>query len=116
MNKQEIEKAIEYFRAGNFLGKSMDKHINVAISALEHQLTNGWIPASQPPENNRHKSGEPIEFNIILLGGIVATTGCINNEGIWGWMDWEDYRFIPIGGEVLYWRPLPEPPKGVSHD
>jgi len=38
MNKQEIEKAIEYFRAGNFLGKSMDKHINVAISALEQQL------------------------------------------------------------------------------
>ncbi|MBE6061842.1 MAG: DUF551 domain-containing protein [Clostridium sulfidigenes] len=44
MNKQEIEKAIEYFRAGNFLGKSMDKHINVAISALEQQLNNGWIP------------------------------------------------------------------------
>lgn len=44
MNKQEIEKAIEYFRAGNFLGKSMDKHINVAISVLEQQLNNGWIP------------------------------------------------------------------------
>ena len=47
MNKQEIEKAIEYFRAGNFLGKSMDKHINVAISVLEQQLNGGWIPISE---------------------------------------------------------------------
>ena len=46
MNKQEIEKAVEYFRAGNFLGKSMDKHINVAISVLEQQLNGGWIPTT----------------------------------------------------------------------
>jgi hypothetical protein len=66
------------------------------------------------PDIRRHEGGEPIEFNIMLQGGRVATTGCINQEGIWGWMNWNDYKFNPIGVEVTAWQPLPERYKEVS--
>ena len=143
MNKQEIERALEWAKAflehekytkatyedtcgtGDMSGderkelyEAMDSSISLFATiteALAHQLTNGWIPVSERlPEQRQHEGGESVEFNVMLLDGIVPTTGCINNEGIWGWMDWEDYKFIPIGVEALYWRPLPEPPKEVS--
>lgn len=51
MNKQEIEKALRYFksRKAMMLTDQIQAYEDVAITALEHQLTNGWIPVSEPP-------------------------------------------------------------------
>ncbi len=45
MNKQEIEKAIEDIKKNRYTDHGVaKKSIEMAISALEQQLTNGWIP------------------------------------------------------------------------
>jgi hypothetical protein len=51
-NSQEIEKAIELLKRSTLLDtiyttEEHDKALQLAISALEHQLTNGWIPVSE---------------------------------------------------------------------
>ena len=118
MNKQEIEKALKMVNE-KLEGIPLEcvetkAKYETIKSALEHQLTNGWIPVTTPPENNRHEHGESMEFNVMLRGGTVATTGCISNDGIWGWMDWCDLKFNPFGVDVLYWQPLPKAPEEVS--
>lgn len=53
MNKQE---AISYLQQGNYHGKHMDEAVSVAISALQQQLNNGWIPVdSRMPEENEYR-------------------------------------------------------------
>ena len=53
MNKREIEKAIYVMKNIKHLlvdvigNKNNEKELDMAISALEHQLTNGWIPVSE---------------------------------------------------------------------
>lgn len=59
MNKQKIEKAIEVLRDfercvkvkadGAYETIDFVNAKETAISALEHQLTNGWIPVTEPP-------------------------------------------------------------------
>ena len=55
MNKQEIEKAIDYFKNAHIdysnveSGVIAERVCNLAISALTQQLNNGWIPVSEPP-------------------------------------------------------------------
>ena len=115
MNKQEIENAIGIIRASAIEGDEIfTEALDTVLNYAEHQLTNGWIPATTPPENIRHEHGEPMEFNVMLRGGTVATTGCISNDGIWGWMDWCDLKFNPFGVDVLYWQPLPKALEEVS--
>jgi hypothetical protein len=136
MNKQEIEKAIERLEALSRYAQilkdpseffhHMNGHttelslviaaFNIAEMAqdiqkeLTQQLTNEWIPCKDAlPIARQHESGEPIEYNIMLRGGTVATTGIITPESIWGWMNWNDYKFYPIGVDVIAWQPLPEP-------
>lgn len=50
MTKQEIEKAIEELKdyKGDVFKKTISRQaVDLAISALEHQLTNGWIPVTE---------------------------------------------------------------------
>ena len=117
----EAEKKRQYDLLDALPPKSRDRAIEITrmiqacefgIAAMEQQLTNGWIPVSDHlPEVRHHEGGELIEFNIMLLGGTVPTTGCINNDGIWGWMDWNTNCFNPLGIHVIAWQPLPEPYK-----
>lgn len=115
MNKQEIEKAIEYFRAGNFLGKSMDKHINVAISALEQQLNGGWISVSEklPPlgacvictVREHFRNQFELRYPVYYLqktyeNGYAFYFGDTNNP------------LLPDISEVVAWMPIPMPYEG----
>jgi len=119
MNKQEIEKAIEYFRAGNFLGKSMDKHIDVAISVLEQQLNGGWILCKdRMPEENGHylvtyhewSKGECLpKFDVTCVKVLRFYRGEFKMP-----ICCDDKIEQDIGREVLAWRKLPEPYKEVS--
>lgn len=112
MSKQDIEKALEILKGFQFETPETKYEMAriIAIQCMELQLNNGWIPCKERlPEVRRHKCGELIEFNIMLQGGVVPTTGCINNDDTWGWMDWSNFRFNPIGVDVIAWQPLPEP-------
>ena len=115
MNKQEIKEVIEYFKADTFL----DKHIKLAISVLEQQLTNGWIPVSERlPEESGHylvtyhewSKGEYLpkfdftcEKILRFYRGEFRMPVCCN-----------DKIEQDIGREVVAWQPLPEPYKEVS--
>jgi len=111
MNKQEIEKDIEilkYYEAQDyFFSKDMPAlhAFRRAVSCMEQQLTNGWIPVSERlPEPNNHvltctKFGEiAIEYYCNYLEGFTDKTFPNGND---------------ISYTVIAWRPLPEPYKEV---
>ncbi len=108
MNKQEIEKAIEAMKKlydYNVYGIS-NKDVRIAISALQQQLTGGWIPVSSGiyPEDISQR--------------VLAT---LKNEMVLEvWYTCNEFKFlecIPGGGlkkvsefnPVVAWMPLPEP-------
>jgi hypothetical protein len=114
MNKQEIEKAIEYFIG--FQGFINDKDdatftinkeaVKTAISALQQQLTGGWIPVSSgiyPKEILQRVLAT-------LKNEMVLEVWYISNE-------FKHHETIPGGGlkkvsefnPVVAWQPLPEP-------
>ena len=87
----------------------LDAH-RLAISALEKQEQDRWIPAKErPPEttdevlttyiNNGNRKKRYVE---------TATYYPDDGEGIWS-SPWDEYRVAGTAVEVLAWRPLPEP-------
>lgn len=102
MNKQEIEKAIELLKRSTLLDwefttEEHDKALKLAISALEHQLTNGWIPVSDRLPN---KEGW---YLISIHKNWVPVTDEFKNG-----------HFMFYAGMTEAWQPLPEPYKEVS--
>jgi len=108
MNKQEIEKAIYVMKNIKHLlvdvigNKNNEKELDMAISALEHQLTNGWIPVSERlPEEGRYLVttvyGEVKESEFDLKKWWQIDNSTIS-------LEWEEE---PI--KVVAWQPLPEP-------
>ena len=73
MNKQEIEKAIETLEdmKGVFDTRSHKQYslsaLDLAISALEQQLTNGWIPVTDGDYIVTIKGGEVIECQSLKI-------------------------------------------------
>jgi hypothetical protein len=122
MNRQEIEKAIYVMKNIKHLlvdvigNKNNEKELDMAISALEHQLNGGWIPVSERlPEENGHylvtyhewSKGKYLpEFDLTYAKTLRFYRGefkmpvCCN-----------DKIEQDIGREVLAWRELPEPYK-----
>lgn len=107
----DINKAINHLIMLKRLDSGEKKDLyDLAIKALQKELNNGWTLCSEKlPEQRQYKSGELIEYNVMLRYGVVATTACINQDGIWGDMCWETDTFHPIGSDVIAWQPLPEP-------
>jgi hypothetical protein len=109
MNKPEIKKAIGILRGdkeafvqvnhGGFDGKI--KAFELAISALEYQLTNGWIPVSERL---------PEDFIKVLTcdkeGNIHITNHCHEYEYPFGISENHPRYYMPVA-----WQPLPEPYK-----
>jgi hypothetical protein len=131
MNKQEIEKAISLLKSDigvldNYLKKhplvishylekdrcienQLIKDMEFTISALEHQLTNGWIPVSERlPEEGRYLVttvyGEVKESEFDLEKWWQIDNSTIS-------LAWEEE---PI--KVVAWQPLPEPYKELATD
>ena len=111
MNKQEIEKAIETLEdmKGVFDTRSHKQYslsaLDLAISALEKQLNNGWIPVSERlPKEGRYlvttAYGEVKESEFDLKKWWQIDNGKIS-------LAWEEE---PI--KVVAWQSLPEPWKG----
>ena len=102
MNKQEIEKAISHLTMLCKLdGKSKQPFYELAISALEYQLTNGWIPVSERL---------PEDFIKVLTcdkeGNIHITNHCHEYEYPFGISENHPRYYMPVA-----WQPLPEPYK-----
>jgi hypothetical protein len=53
MNKQEIEKAVRVLRNVTVGSRLIMYSVNVAISCMEQQLNNGWIPVDSKPDSDR---------------------------------------------------------------
>jgi len=108
MNRQEIEKAIRVIN--HYKSESNTPHIiagcEFAISALEEQLTNGWIPC---------KERQPEKSDIYLATFTEYGERYVERfyySDIVGWMTpvaWQDEGRID---EILAWQPLPKPWEG----
>jgi len=135
MNKQEIEKAIETLEdmKGVFDTRSHKQYslsaLDLAISALEKQLNNGWIPVSERLPGEREEFEDIFDSDTLavidtkryMVSDLVQVTVKDHEEdsvfvsddcfvdGEWSYFDERTVRF-----EVLAWRPLPDPYKEVS--
>lgn len=118
MNKQEIEKAINFIK--DLMSEKTDDILyndeigRTILSTLEHQLTNGWIPVSERLPN----IGETVLLAVAVNRGISHEYGSVDIAWI---CDKENKCFYGTDGkysydEVIAWQPLPEPYKGVSDD
>ena len=119
MNKQEIEKALKFFRGLMEGGRCSVKDCETcdaqetAIDVLEHQLTNGWIPCVERLPN----IGETVLLTVAVNRGISHEYGSVDIAWI---CDKENKCFYGTDGkyshdEAIAWQPLPEPYKEVSN-
>jgi len=135
MNKQVIKKAIETLEdmKGVFDTRSHKQYslsaLDLAISALEQQLTNGWIPVTERLPGEREEFEDIFDSDTLavidtkryMVSDLVQVTVKDHEEdsvfvsddcfvdGEWSYFDERTVRF-----EVLAWRPLPDPYKEVS--
>ena len=105
MNKQEIEKAIKAIKLlfdYNVYGIGSND-ARIAISALEHQLTNGWIPADRelPSSDGR------FEVTIKASKGKRRVEMCDFHKEAHGYKWGHRYDYP----NVTAWRKRPEPYK-----
>lgn len=70
MNKQEIEKAIEFLSRYKddevYTEQCISSHM-MAISALQQQLTNGWIPVTERLPKKAYESGISKDVLVTLV-------------------------------------------------
>jgi len=108
--EQQVNSGLQMNNTATDVSRVFGEGYRQGFEDCRNKLNNGWIPTSDRlPEIRHYEEGEPIEYNIMLQGGTVATTGCINQDGTWGWMDWCNLKFNVIGVDVIAWQPLPEP-------
>ena len=74
---------------------------------------NRWIPVSERlPDDRFNKSGEPIEYSVMLRRATEPTTLSIDEHG--KWFDRRGYYYniaslMAYEFDVIAWQPLPEP-------
>ncbi len=73
----------------------------IIISALEKQLTNGWIPINYSDDDSYPKSFESVQFT----DGEDFYIGCCDPNSEWTSTNGEDSIQVY---DVLAWQPLPE--------
>ena len=120
MNKQEIEKAIETLEdmKGVFDTRSHKQYslsaLDLAISALEQQLNNGWIPVEK--ELPKFTDDYLVSVTISTSFGdfeTVRTLPFYRKDGKGGWLLPENFDEV---WKVRAWRELPEPYKNISEE
>lgn len=117
MNKQEIEKALRFFRGLMEGGRCYDDKCETcdaqetAIDVLEHQLTNGWTPVDSLELMRKINNGiaEVCNEHPYKVVGDMDTYSQYNE----GWNDACD-RIQSKITDILFEQSLPEPYKEVS--
>lgn len=128
MNKQEIERAIKYWKEfkeeipelkESYPDAGLDEQeecVDMAIFALTHQLTNGWIPVSEKlPKEYKCVDGN----DCYMMSEDVLCSAYNEETGEYDmWIDytidgeWRTHEYYE--GEKLAWQPLPPEYKEVS--
>ncbi len=110
MNKQEIEKAIEFLKpytVSSGFDTEKKGYFKAAISALQQQLTGGWIPITERMPDMKECQANDCRF--------IVTDG---NRRYQDWFDYEDSYFdrcecnglgLKKDNCVIAWQPMPEP-------
>jgi len=105
----EVEKAINWIQEKRDFSKNTDDGRTNTLCLQALRQMQGWIPVSERlPEEYQHENGEPMEFNVMILGSKIPTTLCFNGDEWFEWSDWDKSY------DITHWMPLPEPPKEVE--
>lgn len=109
----ELVGAVGCYGGGEYVYSDPEPYaIETAISALEKQITNGWIPVSErlPEENIDDITDDFLPYNVSLkfkYGECVRTYQF--GQGRW-WKNGDD-----MTAYVIAWQPLPPKYEEVSH-
>ena len=111
MNKQEIEKAIEWISGDRDNYDTRDHayhYLDLAVKVLTQQLNNGWIPVSEklPEENGTYIVTQATHSLRDCDKVLRLDTVCVDYSN----GTWRRAKHL----EVIAWQPLPEPYKEVS--
>ncbi len=99
----ENREAIEWFKNRIYvMPESETKEMfRMAISALEKQEQDRWIPVTE-------RLPEVGQSVMITVAGIYTAEGCLKDDGNWCQFRWSTKHKPAIVGA---WKPLPEPYK-----
>ena len=101
MENREAIELIKRVRSGDTCPPGWEtlEAFDMAISALEKQEKDRWIPVTErPPE-----VGQSV---MITVAGIYTAEGCLKDDGNWCQFRWSAEHKPAIVGA---WKPLPEP-------
>lgn len=100
----EIENAIEYHKAKSYeKGGLRDKCTKLAISALEKQLEDGWIPVSEKSPEKEDIYQVTIKYENFAGVYLTVRTATYKNK------NWDIHGPQPmiLNKSVIAWQPLP---------
>jgi len=129
------EAAIEWFSMlkEKFAKTEYDGYLDMAISALEKQEQDRWIPVTErlpettDPVNVTWANNDPVSYYEDIRGKRFTATACYH-RGKWWWYSAVCQDLLDEYGkscmddeideaiEILAWRPLPEPYTEEEHD
>lgn len=105
--KAKIQEKIEFFRLGNTHAPEVYysdlAFLSAAISALREQEERRWIPVTE-------RLPEPGERVLATDGGFVGEF-YVNIRGQWQRYNVNDHSLL-MALDILWWMPMPQPPKG----
>ena len=115
-NREEIRKAIKYLTFHCLPANesiNLHKYVMMAISALEKQEQDGWIPATErlPKEKDAgilkklgtNKRSDYVLATVEVKGERMTVTAC-TYDGKWDW----NMKYAFPDYKIIAWRPLPE--------
>ena len=105
--KAKIQEKIEFFRLGHTNAPEVYysdlAFLSAAISALREQEERRWIPVTE----RMPEKGERV---LATDGGFVGEF-YVNSRGQWQRYNVNDHSIL-MALDILWWMPIPEPPKG----
>lgn len=115
---KEIKRAILTLKCLSLMSyintKELMDDLNLAISTLEKQLNNGWIPVSErlPKYDGSYYCTVKVKDGIKgMQAGAVVGMECVYVSGTWKNVWFQEISHI---FDVIAWQSLPEPYKEVE--
>lgn len=101
--KTSTKAFMEILYQHDYMAQGVIDALNLAVAALREQEERRWIPVTERlPECGKR---------VLATDGGFVGEFYINKRGQWQRYNVNDYSLL-MALDILFWMPLPEPPKG----